>query len=118
MTCIIFLQHHDGAEREKECEKFRENFMRYSELIVTLKNETLVHQSYIPFDIFSAFTAVVKQMQDDLPWWFDMSKFLFAGEYDKINYEKSKESVDALLKQLACAEMLVRSRLKQLSRED
>ncbi len=113
-----FLEHHEGAERETECEKFREHFMRYGELIITLKNENLVHQSYITQDIFHAFVAVVKQMQDDLPWWFNMAKLLFAGEYDKIDYEKSDEAVDALLIQLAYAEMLVRKRLVQLSGED
>lgn len=113
-----FLEHHEGAERETECEKFREHFKRYGELIITLKNENLVHQSYIPQDIFHAFAAVVKQMQDDMHWWFDMAKLLFAGEYDKIDYEKSEETVDALLIQLAYSEMLVRKRLSQLSGED
>lgn len=113
-----FLEHHEGAEREEECEKFREHFKRYSELIIILKNENLVHQSYVPQEVFNAFTAIVKQMQEDLPWWLDMAKLLFAGKYDKIDYEKSEKVVDLLLMRLAFAEMKVRKRLKQLSGED
>lgn len=113
-----YLEHHEDAERETECEKFRECFKRYSELIITLKNENLIHQSYVPQEVFNAFTAVVKQMQDDLPWWFNMAELLFAGEYDKIDYEKSEKVVDALLMRLAVAETMVRKRLKQLSGEE
>ena len=61
---------------------------------------------------------VVKQMQDDMPLWFDMAKFLFAGEYDKIDYGKCETTIDTLLMQLAFAETMVRKRLKQLSGED
>ena len=83
-----------------------------------LKNENLIHQSYIPQEIFNAFTSVVKQMQDDMSLWFDMAKFLFAGEYDKIDYEKCGTMIDTLLMQLAFAETIVRKRLKQLSGEN
>ena len=112
------LQYAENVKRERQCETFREHFKRYGELIITLKNENLIHETYVPQDIFTAFTAVVKQMQDDMPLWFDMAKFLFAGEYDKINYEKCDSTVEAFFMQLAFAQTLVRSRLKQLSGED
>lgn len=113
-----FLEHHEGVEREMECEKFREHFKRYCELSMTLKNENLVHQAYIPEDVFHAFADIVKQMQDDMPLWFDMAKLLFAGEYDKIDYKKCDTAVDTFLMRLAFAETMVRKRLKQLSGED
>lgn len=113
-----YLEHQEGSEREEECERFREHFKRYCELIKLLKNENLVHQSYTPHEVFDAFTAVVKQMQEDLNCWFDAANYLFAGEYDKIDYKKCDEVVDILLMRLALAETLVRKRLKQLSGED
>ena len=115
---LYFLRHDEELVREKECEAFRECFERYSELIIILKNENLVHQSYIPQDVFNAYTAVVKQMQKDISYWFDMAKLLFEGEYDKINYDKGEEVVDALLMYLASAETIVRKRLSQLSGEE
>lgn len=115
---LYYLKHNDGVEREKECEKFREYLKRYGELIILLKNENLIHQSYIPQDVFVAFTAVIKQMQDDIAWWFNMGKHLFSGEYDKIDYEKGENIVETLLMHLAFAQNKVRKRLKHLSGED
>lgn len=115
---LYYLKYDEDADRERQCETFREHFKRYCELIKDLKNENLIHQSYIPQEVFKAFTSVVKQMQDDMPLWFDMAKFLFAGEYDKIDYGKCETTIDTLLMQLAFAETMVRKRLKQLSGED
>ena len=65
-----------------------------------------------------AFTNVVKQMQDDIPLWFEMAKLLFAGEYEKIDYKKCEATVDMFFVKLAFAETMVRKRLNQLSGED
>lgn len=113
-----YLETHEELELEKECEMFRSHFKRYCELIKIFKNENLVHHSYIPQDIFDAFTALVKQMQDDLPWWFNSAKLIFDGKYDHIDCDKGEELVDILLMKLAFAETMVRKRLKQLSGED
>lgn len=115
---LYYLKYDEDADRERQCEAFREHFKRYCELIKDLKNENLIHQSYIPQEVFNAFASVVKQMQDDVPLWFDMAKLLFAGEYGKINYEKCETTIDTLLMRLAFAETMVRKRLKQLSGED
>ena len=112
------LEEHSGGEHKAECERFRELIKRYVELCKTLKNENLIHHSYIPQDVFEAYVAVVKQMQDDMPLWLEMAKFLFAGEYEKIDYTKSKGAVDHLLVRLAFAETKVITRLKNLSGED
>ena len=86
--------------------------------MVGLKNLTLIHHSYIPQDVLNAFTSVVKQMQDDMPLWFDMAKLLFVGEYGKIDYKKCEIVIDELLMRLAFAETMVRKHLKELSGEN
>lgn len=115
---LYYLKYDEDADRGRQCEEFRENFKKYLDLIINLKNENLIHQAYIPQEIFSAFTAVVKLMQDDTVLWLDMAKFLFSGEYDKIDYKKCETVVDTLLMQLALAQTKVRARLKQLSGEN
>lgn len=114
---LYYLKYDETADREKQCEAFREHFKRYCEIVKDLKNENIIHQSYIPQDVFTAYTKVVVQMQDDMHLWFDMAKLLFAGEYDKIDYGKCKVTVDTFLMHLALAETMVRNRLKQLSGE-
>ena len=115
---LYYLKRDEESEREKQCEAFREHFKRYCELVKDLKNENLIHQSYIPQEVFDAYTSVVKNMQDNIPLWSDMAKLLFAGEYDKIDYGKCEMAVDTFLMHLAFAETKVRTRLKQLSGED
>ena len=114
---LYYLKHTEGENREKECETFREYFKKYGELIKKLKSETLLHQSYIPAEMFDAFTEVVSTMQEDIHYWFEMAEFLFANEYDKIDYKTGEAKVEALLKCLATAEMSVKTRLKQLCEE-
>lgn len=115
---LYYLQYDENADREQQCEAFREHFKRYCELTKELKNENLVHQSYIPQEIFNAFTSVVKQMQDDMPLWLENAKLLFACEYGQIDYKKCEATVDMFFVKLAFAETMVRQRLKQLSGED
>ena len=115
---LYYLKHDETADHEKQCEVFREHFKRYCELVKDLKNECLIHQLYIPQEVFTAYVAIVKQMQDDIRLWFDMSKLMFASEYNKIEYEKCETTVDILLAHLAFAETKVHIRLKQLSEEN
>lgn len=112
---LFYLKKDESADRNTRCEAFRKHFGRYTELIKDLKNETLIHQSYIPGTVFSASTAVATQMQDDIHYWFEMCKHLFAAEYDKIDYKKGEGIVDVLLMTLAAAELSVKLRLEELS---
>ena len=112
---IYYLNRDENVEREVECEAFRTNFGRYTELIQLLKNEILLHQSYVPQSVFMTSTAIVKQMQDDLNYWYEMAKLLFAGSYEKIEYEKGEMTVDNLLMRIAASELEVKKRLEELS---
>lgn len=114
---LYYLKYDKRLDKKAQREDFRENFNRYCELTIELKNEILIHQSYISQEVFSAYAAVVKQMQDDMPLWSDMAKLLFEDEYDKIDYQKCESAIDILLKLLALAETMVRKRLKTLSGE-
>ena len=113
---LYYTQRDEEVDRETECEAFRTSFSRYMELIKNLKNETLVHQSYIPQTIFVTSTAVVGQMQKDLPFWLEMAKLLFAGEYEKIDYEKGQQAVDAVLMYITKAQLEIKKRLEELSK--
>ena len=104
---LYYMARDEDVEREIECEAFRTNFGRYTCLIKELKNETLIYQSYIPQTVFTTSVAVVKQMQDDLNYWYDMGKFLLAGDYERIEYDNGKKAVDRLLLRLTSAEVAI-----------
>ena len=73
--------------------------------------------SYIPQEVFSAYSEVAKQMQDDMTVWLEMAEQLFSGNYEKIDYDKSKEMVEILVMRLAFEETMVRKRLSHLCGE-
>lgn len=113
-----YLKQHNEVDHKSQCEEYKQHFERYCELIKILKNETLIHQAYIPKDVFWAFSQTVKQMQDNLGDWLNAAKLLFAGDYNKIDYPMIDNMVNALLLQLAFSETKVRSRLQSLSGEN
>lgn len=112
---LYYLRYNEESNREKQSDAFKTNFKRYCQLVIELKKSTLIHHSYIPQDIFNAFTSVVKQMQDSMPLWRDMTKLLSVGEYSKIDYIKCEIVIDDFLKRLSFAETMVVKRLKELS---
>lgn len=112
-----YLEQCQGEERKSNCEKFKECFERYMEIILSLKNETLLHQSYIPNEVFISSTEIVKSMQDDLDIWCDMAKFAFENECNKIDYVQIKGKVNMLLQLIARAELFIKKRLRELSGE-
>ena len=112
---LYYLKSHPEVDCEVLCTAFKECCERYTYQIKNLKNQTLVHQSYIPKDVFSATLSVVTQMQADLVYWTEMAKLLFSNQHDEIDYERGDEIVKVLLMKIAVSEMAVKERLKELA---
>ena len=113
---IYYARRDEELDHAVECEEFRTHFKRYAELIKEIKNEVLVHQVYIPQNIFSASTVVVGQMQSDLQFWLDVGKAQFNGKYDTIDYKKGQEMIDTVLAHIVEAQLAIKNRLEELSK--
>ena len=112
---LLFYLKKDSADNRLN--EFRSNFLRYCELTKDLKNETLIHQLYIPEEIVKAFRELVKQMQEDAQFWSEAGMLLYNGEDDKIDYQACEEKVDQILWKVAISQSKTYSRLKDLSGE-
>ena len=112
---LLFYLKKDSADNRWN--EFRSNFLRYCELTKDLKNETLIHQLYIPEEIVKAFRELVKQMQEDAQFWSEAGMLLYNGEDDKIDYQACEEKVDQILWKVAISQSKTYSRLKDLSGE-
>lgn len=112
---IYYAKRDEEVDHAVECEAFRTHFKRYAELIKEIKNEILVHQLYIPQNIFSASTLVVGQMQSDLQFWLDVGKAVIDRKYDSIDYKKGQETVDVVLAHIVEAQLAIKKRLEELS---
>lgn len=111
------LEDYMELEHNKACKKFQEHLKRYTEIIISLKNTNLIHQSYLPDNAFHAFNKLVVEMQDECEFWMDMAKYQVNNEYEKINNDKLGEKVDKVLILIAYAETLVKSRLREMCEE-
>lgn len=107
--------HKDDPDQDGLRHAFAEYVGQYGTILKTLKNETLVHQAYIPNSIFTASTAVVVQMQKDLTFWSDTAKYFFSGDYETINDEQKENVVSGVLALIAVLELKIKLRLEELS---
>ena len=80
-----------------------------------IKNLNLVHQAYIPSNIFSAGTGIITAMQDNVEHWHQIGLILFEKSEGEIDTEKSERIKDEILMNIAYAETLIKKRLKELS---
>ena len=113
---FYYMKKVDKNEHETKCEQFRKNLNSYAEIAKKLKGEILIHQSYIPKPIYLNAVLIVNKMQNDIYYWAEMMKCFFKSEYEKIDYEKGKATVDALLLHIADCNLKVKKRLKELSK--
>lgn len=115
---LLYYLNKAKEEKENYSKEFTRSFTCYMEKIIMLKNESLIHQTYIPEIIFLATTVLVKVIQSQLPYWKDMCKLMQEEKYDMLDDDKGKEYLDTLLKQMAKTEVEIKKRLKELSGED
>ena len=112
---IYYAKRDEEVSHTVECDAFHTHFVRYAELIKEIKNETLMHQSYIPQSIFTTTTAVVGQMQADLQFWLEVGKAQIDGKYDSIDYKTGQEKIDVILTKIVKTQLAIKKRLEELS---
>ncbi|MBE7080076.1 MAG: hypothetical protein E7371_02415 [Clostridiales bacterium] len=94
---------------------YKENLLKYLEVIPNLKNDIVLYQSYVPTQIFSECSNLVKLLQQDLEYWSTVGKIIFEQIPEAINHNKAKEISTALLFKIAQIEGIIKKRLTELS---
>lgn len=115
---LFCLEENETMGLENRHKDFCECFKSYSEQVIALQNQYLIHQSYIPREIFGALANVVNQVRENMCYWVKVEKLLRLGENDAIDYSMGKEKSDAVLNSIAAAETKVYNRLHQLCEEE
>ncbi len=105
----------EKSEYIKKCEYFKECFGRYADMFKEIRNETLIHQAYIPKDVLVSSTAIVKIIHDDSIRWAEFGKSLFDEKYEDIDYRIVDEMLDSTLKAIAILSVTIKTRLESLS---
>lgn len=112
---VYYLKPNEYKNQIEQFEAFKKNYLRYLDLLLLLKNESLIFRLYTTEEIFQEVTNVIIQMQDDGHFWSEQGLLLNDKKSLEINFEKCEYQKDTLLILIASAQVAVFKRLKVLS---
>ena len=112
---VYYLKPNEYKNQIEQFEAFKKNYLRYLDLLLLLKNESLIFRLYTTEEIFQEVTSVIIQMQDDGHFWSEQGLLLNDKKSLEINFEKCEYQKDTLLILIASAQVAVFKRLKVLS---
>jgi len=106
----------EGIDEPAQCEEYKKHFLVYLEMIPKMKNEIVLHQPYIPQNVFATVSVLIGEMQKGLKFWYEVSKSLFGENDNSIDKMKAEEIKDAVLMCVASIEVVIKKRLTELSK--
>ena len=112
---VYYLKPNKYKNQIEQFEAYKKIFLRYTDLLLMLKNESLIFRAYTTEEIFQEVTSVVIQMQDDMHFWGEQGFLLNDKKSLEIDFEKCEFQRDTLLILIASVQTRVFNRLKYLS---
>lgn len=112
---VHYLKPNKYKNQIEQFEAYKKNFLRYTDLLLMLKNESLIFRVYTTEEILQEVTNVVIQMQDDMHFWGEQGFLLNDKKNLEIDFEKCEYQKATLLKLIASVQIRVFKRLKYLS---
>lgn len=112
---VYYLKPNEYKNKIEQFEAFKKIYLRYLDLLLLLKNESLIFHLYTTKEIFQEVTSVIIQMQDDKHFWSEQGLLLNDKKSLEINFEKCECQKDTLLILIASVQVAVFKRLKELS---
>lgn len=94
--------------------RYKENLLKFIEMIPKIKNDVVLFQPYVPIQIFDRVSNLIGAMQHDLSVWSYAGKVIFGKNEGAIDLKKEEEISDIILLHVAAIESGIKSRLDQL----
>lgn len=110
-----YAEGNDDFDEPTQCETYREQLLIYLRMIPEMKNENVLHQPYIPQNVFEAISTLIGEMQKELVFWKETGETLFGKNNNAIDTKKAKEISNDVLMRLAFVEVVIKKRLTELS---
>lgn len=111
---VYYARGNDGIDEPTQCKEYKEHLMTYLKMIPEMKNEILLHQSYIPQNVFEAASALILEMQKELDFWKEVVS-LFGENGSAFDEKKAEEISNAVLMCVASIEVAIKQHLTELS---
>lgn len=112
---VYYLKPNEYKNQIEQFEAYKKMYLRYLDLLLLLKNESLIFHLYTTKEIFQEVTSVIIQMQDDKHFWSEQGLLLNDKESLEINFEECECQKDTLLRLIASVQVAVFKRLKDIS---
>jgi hypothetical protein len=112
---LVYYAKSDETDKSTLCEEFREHLVNYLKRIPEMKNEIVLHQPYIPQDVFESASSLIGEMQAELSFWKETAKSLCGLNDTTIDVQKAEKISNAVLMRIAHLEFMIKKRLTELS---
>lgn len=98
-------------------DEFIQQYKKYTELFISMKNKVLVNRLYIPKEIIESFLEFIRQIEINHKFWFEIAEIILNDRYDSINKEDCEKMINSFIFSLEKTQEKIFNHLKKISIE-
>lgn len=106
-----------GSKLNNSNDEFIQQYKKYTELFISLKNKVLVYRLYIPEEIIESFLDFIRQIEINHKFWFEMAEIILKDRYDSINKTECEKMINTFIVSLEKTQEKIFKHLKKISVE-
>ena len=98
-------------------DEFIQQYKKYTELFISIKNKVLVNRLYIPKEIIESFLEFIRQIEINHKFWFEIAEIILNDRYDSINKADCEKMINSFIFSLEKTQEKIFNHLKKISIE-
>lgn len=98
-------------------DEFIQQYKKYTELFISIKNKVLVNRLYIPKEIIESFLEFIRQIEINHKFWFEIAEIILNNRYDSINKADCEKMINSFIFSLEKTQEKIFNHLKKISIE-
>lgn len=98
-------------------DEFIQQYKKYTELFISIKNKVLVNRLYIPKEIIESFLEFIRQIEINHKFWFEIAEIILNNRYDSINKADCEKMINSFIFSLENTQEKIFNHLKKISIE-
>ena len=96
-------------------DEFIQQYKKYTELFISIKNKVLVNRLYIPKEIIESFLEFIRQIEINHNLWFEVAEIILNDRYDSINKTECEKMINSFIVSLEKTQEKIFKHLKKIS---
>lgn len=98
-------------------DEFIQQYKKYTELFISIKNKVLVNRLYIPKEIIESFLEFIRQIEINHKFWFEIAGIILNDRYDSINKADCEKMINSFIFSLEKTQEKIFNHFKKISIE-